>query len=442
MPPNGLIVDTALLPSNIEFSTVERDTLRGLAAEVADLLTLPIEAEKRELWRRHNKLEPTRPVIYCSPENAWTEIFPPDQLQCTQVVARDWELRLRQLIFYGRRMGDDYTIPPFFDIGHVHEDPFWGLAEQRVGGEHNSSYTWISPIKTFDDIDKLRMPMLRVDFAATQHLAALATDCFGDLYPVRVKTAGCAGGDPFPDPRLKSAWWWSTGMTLNLANLRGLQQMMVDMVDSPELIHRIMAILRDGTLFMLDKLESAGLLYLNNDATYVASGGLGWSDELPQADHTGVVRLSDLWGFGESQETVGISPRMFETFVFPYQLPILERFGLNCYGCCEPLDKRWRIIKQIPRLRRVSVSAWSDAAVMAKNVEDHCILSIKPSPTDLAMETFNEDRIRQSLHHYFEVTRGCHVEILMKDNHTIRNQPSRLTRWVELAHEEIDNVWK
>ena len=91
---------------------------------------------------------------------------------------------------------------------------------------------------------------------------------------------------------------------------------------------------------------------------------------------------------------------------------------------------------------RMSVSPWSDAAVMAANVEDHCILSIKPSPTDLAMETFNEDRIRQSLHHYFEVTRGCHVEILMKDNHTIRNQPSRLTRWVEIAREEIDNVWK
>ena len=44
---------------------------------------------------------------------------------------------------------------------------------------------------------------------------------------------------------------------------------------------------------------------------------------------------------------------MFAEFVLPYQLPILERFGLNCYGCCEPLDQRWSTLKQ---LRRASVS--------------------------------------------------------------------------------------
>ncbi|MDP7287961.1 MAG: hypothetical protein QGH94_08205, partial [Phycisphaerae bacterium] len=76
------------------------------------------------------------------------------------------------------------------------------------------------------------------------------------------------------------------------------------------------------------------------------------TDELPQADFTGRVRLIDMWGFCESQETVGVSPEMFEEFVFPYQMPILERFGLNCYGCCEPLDNRWHVVKRFPRLRR------------------------------------------------------------------------------------------
>ena len=75
-----------------------------------------------------------------------------------------------------------------------------------------------------------------------------------------------------------------------------------------------------------------------------------------------------MWGFGESQETVGVSPEMFAEFVLPYQLPILERFGLNCYGCCEPLDKRWEYVKQIPRLRRVSVSPWSNRAFMAERL--------------------------------------------------------------------------
>ena len=148
MAPEGTIVDAALLPPSIDFTKADRQTLRELAAEVAALAALPIEAEKQELWRRHNQLEHTRPVIYCSPENAWTEILPAEQLRCTDPMARDWERRLRQDIFYGRYMGDDYTIPTHFDIGHVHEDPFWGLAERRVGADHNMAYTWVSPIES------------------------------------------------------------------------------------------------------------------------------------------------------------------------------------------------------------------------------------------------------------------------------------------------------
>jgi hypothetical protein len=121
-----------------------------------------------------------------------------------------------------------------------------------------------------------------------------------------------------------------------------------------------MSILRDGSLAVLDSLASRNLLSLNNGGEYVGSGGFGWSDQLPQPDFNGQVRTVDMWGFAESQETVAISPDMFEEFVFPYQLPLLERFGLNCYGCCEPLDKRWHIVKQLPRLPRISVSPWAD----------------------------------------------------------------------------------
>ena len=77
-----------------------------------------------------------------------------------------------------------------------------------------------------------------------------------------------------------------------------------------------------------------------------------------------------MWCLTESQETVGVSPEQFEEFVFQYQLPLQERFGLNCYGCCEPLQSRWHIVKKIPRLRRVSVSPWADQEMMAEMLED------------------------------------------------------------------------
>lgn len=72
----------------------------------------------------------------------------------------------------------------------------------------------------------------------------------------------------------------------------------------------------------------------------------------------------DMWGFVEAQETVSVSPAMYGEFVFPYHRELAERFGLNYYGCCEPYETRWQYVKQLPRLRRVSVCPWSDVATV------------------------------------------------------------------------------
>jgi hypothetical protein len=127
---------------------------------------------------------------------------------------------------------------------------------------------------------------------------------------------------------------------------------------------------------------------------------------------------------------------MFEEFIFPYQLPIMERFGLNCYGCCEPLDKRWHVVKRFPQLRRISVSPWADVEKMAEYLAADYIYSYKPSPTELAHPKINEDRIRQKLRRVIEQTRGCRLEIIMKDNHTIGGNPENVIRWCRIAQEE------
>jgi len=240
--------------------------------------------------------------------------------------------------------------------------------------------------------------------------------------------------------KLHTDWWWTLGLTYELMHLRGLEQMMIDMVEAPDNIHKMMRILRDGTIAKLDYLETNGLLCLNNDGDYVGSGGFGWSNELPQPDFSGQVRTIDMWGFAESQETVSVSPTMFEEFVFQYQLPILSRFGLNCYGCCEPLDTRIHIIKRIPRLRRVSVSPWSNVETMAEALGDKYIFSMKPNPADLAAPTFDENRIREGLRRALEKTRGCRVEIIMKDCHTINHDPNRVIIWTQIALEEAERI--
>lgn len=402
----------------------DRNILQDLAVRVAELAARPVEQEKRELWYRHNALMPTRPVIFCSPENSWNEIIRPEDLACQDEFTRGWEMSLRKEIFWGDQMKDDRVIEPYFDIPHVFTESDWGMHETRIGGEHGGSYIWDAPLKDYHLMSLLHFPVIEVDHAGTQRVLDQAHAVFDGILPVRQKTS----------------WWWTKGLTRILADLRGLSQIMYDMVDYPEELHHMMAFLRDGHLAKLDFLEAQGWLSLNNDGTYVGSGGFGWTHELPQPDFTGHVRTRDMWGFAESQETVGVSPAMFGEFIFPYQLPVLERFGLNCYGCCEPVDNRWAYLEKIPRLRRVSVSPWASIPGMAEKLGDRYIFSMKPNPADLAMPGFDEERIREGLRAAMHIAMNCRMEVIMKDNHTIGNDPRRVIRWVKIAREEADAV--
>ena len=412
------------LSGDLEISAADRDLLRQLAGRVAELAGRPVEAEKRDLWYRHNALEPTPPVVFCDPENGWNEIITPDHILSSGNIARDWEMRLRKEIFWAESMCDDRVCEPDFNIAHVYTETNWGVEPTMIRPGPGGAYRWDAPIKDLNDLSDLRHPTITVDHEATQRVLDLAESTFGDLLNVQLKTS----------------WWWSLGMTWRLILLRGAQQIMMDMVDNPEGLHRLMAFLRDGHLARLGFLEREGLLFLNNGGDYVGSGGFGYSRELPSDDFAGTVRTVDMWGFCESQETVLVSPAMFEEFVFQYQLPLLKRFGLNCYGCCEALDKRWHVVENAPQLRRVSVSAWADVADTAEKLGDRYVYSWKPNPSDLATPTFDEERIRADLRRALEATRGCRVEVIMKDNHTIGNDPQRVVRWVQIVREESERL--
>ncbi len=193
---------------------------------------------------------------------------------------------------------------------------------------------------------------------------------------------------------------------------------------------------------------------MNSENTYVGSGGFGFTRELPQDDFNGKkVRTIDMWGFCESQETVQVSPEMFEEFIFPYQAPIMERFGINCYGCCEPLHSRWHVVKRFDKLRRFptigalggrSLHRLVHAPIALFKMADYLgadyIYSLKPAPADLALPTIDEDRIRKDLRKVLQITKGCRVEVIMKDNHTIGNNPENVTRWCKIAQEEAAAV--
>jgi hypothetical protein len=409
---------------NLVFSDEEKQVLRKLAGEVGELAARPLETEKRILWTRHNDLESVRPLVFCDPENGWNEIIPENTLLCQNELARNWEMALHKEIFWATKMGDDRVIEPCFNIPYSYSESDWGMHHIQLGGENLGAYTWKAPLKDYaTDLPKMKFPEITVDYKTTTDVKNLAESIFGDLLTVR----------------LKGMWWWTLGLTWPLINLRGLEPYMLDFYLFPDELHKLMEILRDGHLAKLDFLEAHNLLPDNTDM-YVGSGGFGYTTQLPQNDFAGKTRLKDMWGFCESQETVSVDPELFAEFVLPYQMPVLERFGLNCYGCCEGLDSRWNYIRHIPNLRRISVSPWAKEEIMAEQLGSDYIWSRKLNPARLAMADMDTQLVRAELRTALDVATAnkCVIELLMKDNNTLGHNPQNVIDWCRIAKEEIE----
>ncbi len=404
----------------------QRAHLRDLAARVADIAQTPEQAERRELWKRHNGLENVRPMVLCFPEGAWRELLPHDSMTLEDPFWSEIEWHLRHILYHFEHHHDDLTLEPVFRLPIQVTHTGWGMKSRRLGSDDPSrAWKWDPALKNPKELSKLHYPTIIYDEDDTNRKLANVRDVFGDRLEVE---------------RSGANWWNPVSVVGILAELRGLGQLMLDLCDRPEWVHEAMSLLSEGVRRLMCELESRNLLTLTNRDHYVGSGGLGYSDELPAPGFDGThVRLCDTWGFAEAQEVSEVSPRMHEEFCLQYQIPLLEAFGLNCYNCCEDITHKFKTIKKIPRLRRVSVSPWTDRRVAAEELGDDFIYSWKPNPVMVAAD-YDPDLIRQVTRETLEITRGCVVEMILKDTHTINNHPERLTVWTDICREEIARV--
>jgi hypothetical protein len=403
--------------------------LRDLLGRKREISQDPVMAERRRLWTQHASLwrngstAGRRPMILVETSGVLDECVPLSTLRCTEPWARDMERGVRDLIFRYESVRDDFVVEPRIRYGWFVTTGDYGVTVEHHRGDNDGklgSFRLEPPITDLDgQFDQLHFRELAVDREKTAAWGNLLGELFGDILP----------------PVNRGWYWWTTGLTINAIDLIGLEQMMIAMMENPAGLHRLMAFLRDDWLHYLDWFEAENLLPLNNEDDYVGSGSIGYTSELPQADHAPgtPVRLADLWGLSESQETVGVSPRMFEEFVFQYQVPIITRFGLSYYGCCEPVHKRVKIIKRLPNLRRISVSPWCDQEIMADECGKEIIFCRKPAPSQISMSYWDEDVLRDDIRATVRAAKGCTLEFAMKDVHTLSGEPGRLGRWVELA---------
>ena len=385
----------------------DRDIVRQLAHRLAEVAALPIQNQNRNSWKALNRLEPVRPMVFIN-ELPWGEVNKHDDLQChcDDEFCRDIEYSLREKLYLWEYMPADMVIDPVFYTQTVFSDSGYGLSPVTVEGSSDygiAARDYVPIMESDEQIDAITLPEITPDWQATEDIA--------------VVHMWCAPWDQLIQ-------WW------------GIQELYTDMKDRPEYVNRGVSKMMDVLCSRLDQLEEHNLLSLSDGNHRVGSGGLGITDQLPQDDYDGThARPIDQWGTSTGQIFSEVSPQMHDEFCLQHELRWLERFGLNCYGCCEPLHNKLEILKQIPRLRRISMSAWVDIDQAAEQMGQEYIFSHKPNPAVFAWDTWQPEETRTMLEGALEKAEGCVVEIVMKDVSTCRNDPQRLWDWCRIAVE-------
>jgi hypothetical protein len=202
--------------------------------------------------------------------------------------------------------------------------------------------------------------------------------------------------------------------------------------------------LRDNALSMMRWAETEGLLRLNNGNQDSFGSSYNFTTRLPHVHlpngEDRAIQLSDMWGCSNSQETVGVSPRMFREFCFPYYREVCEPMGLLYYGCCEPAHPFWSEISQLPHLKKVSISRWCDQSFMGEALRgSEIVFSRKPDPNFLSVDdTLDEQAWAAHIRETLTATQGIYVEFIIRDVYTVHGNLNNARRAVEIAHREID----
>jgi hypothetical protein len=409
----------------------DRVILKKLIADYAREAALPVHARKLEMWRNLNDLKPVRPLVWINEIPWWEFKEEPELALATQ---HDWsrnlENRIRMMLYQWRHFPGDMFLDPELvtDVRCAPTSTYanYGIQadEERTRDVHGTAM-FKPVIETEADVDKLRTPEVTVDRDATaRDLETLQSLCDG-LIPCRsrgIVTQWAAAWD-------QMIHWY------------GIERLYLDMIDRPELVHRLLTRFWDAVNKVLDKQIEMNLLATGNGNWRVGSGGLGCTRQLPPKDHNPAHILpKDQWGCSTGQIFSEVSPDMHWEFCLQYEKPYMERFGLSYYGCCEPLHTKIDILKKVRNLRKISISPWANVASAAEQLGTNYVMSIKPNPSYLAQDHWAPAFVKADLKSTLAKAKGARVELILKDITTLRQQPKRLWEWEKLAMQASEEL--
>jgi len=207
----------------------DRTVVQDLAKEIADLASLPVQRQKRDMWADLNDLRPVRPMVYTfMPDVPWHEMDVDGELapRASDEFCRWDEMCLRRLLYQWKHMRGDTVVEPVVECGMAISDSGFGIDfHEEIAVMDPSSpimgHAYYPQLETDGDVDRIRTPVVRHDAARTEDILEKTLELFGSTLAVEKRGQPGFWFAPWDD---LIRWW-------------GVQEALVDMVRRPALMH-------------------------------------------------------------------------------------------------------------------------------------------------------------------------------------------------------------
>ncbi len=400
--------------------TAETGIIRELGRRYAEIAALPRQRETIDGWRRLNGLQPTRPMVRID-QLPWHELpWGEDEMANQEPGLRQiLERRLRMTLYAWDHFKADMVVLPYLGIGKSVRNASLGPAAEVERKGLSQHYT--AQLETIEDVEALQTPVIEVDPVGDRRRLEQAQDILDGILPVRLTGLG------------RHAGLWDL-----ISTKISPERMLYDLIDRPEYVSVLINKFVEMESGILDQFEEHGLLEAAPPEIHCTGG---FCDELPSPEYDGKRAMAkDTWVFSMAQMFSEVSPAMQEEYDILPLKPLLERYGLVYYGCCEPLHNKIDIVRHIKNVRKISVSPWAKKEMAAENIHGDYVFSAKPNPAYVAMGSFDAQLVRKDLEETVDICRKHQTpcELILKDVSTVCNDPSRLTQWERIAMDVVE----
>lgn len=395
--------------------------LTDLAAEVKAIATSTEMQKRRELWVRHFNCEaqgkiPVKCAMFIDTDDVvWARLLPREQRTYREGLRARLELSLRQRIFKFRHIPDDDVIEPVLwlwatcSAGEPHP---WGVpVELNKPDEPLGAYKPKVALETEADLDHLCYPVFSMQADANARLVEQALELTGGQLEIKLRT----------DQLHYGPWEWAV-------RLRGMDNLLYDVIDRPDFVHRLMEHITTGLVSYHQQREAAG--------AYDAASSLGLHQPYdlipPELQH----KLAGGWVYCHAQSAVLLSPAMYAEFVQPYNARIAALFRRVYYHGCEDLSKKATVIRELPNLRHFHVSPWTDPATVVTALAGYpVVFEVHSHPTHVLF-VYDAAAIRREIRDLKARAQGALFDLKLCDIQTIDGAEGKLQLWAQIAQEE------